>query len=200
MAMGSRRVARARSALARAVIDTRALRIREFRVLWLSTVVTAVGSQLTAVAVPKQIFDLTQSSGWVGVAGGVGLVPLLVFGLWGGAIADAADRRTVMMVSNVGVAITSGLLWLQAFAGFESVAVVLVLLGLQQSFVAVNMPTRAAAVARLVPIELVPTANALNFTTFTFGMVFGPLMAGIAAVVCSIARIAWSTDVWPDIS
>jgi len=189
MATGTRRVSRVRSALARAVIDTRPLRVPQFRLLWFSTVATAIGSQLTAVAVPKQIYDITQSSGWVGVAGGVGLVPLLVFGLWGGAIADAVDRRTVMLVSNIGVAVTSALLWAQAASGLNSVAAVLVLLALQQSFVAVNMPTRSAAIARLVPIELVPTANALNFTTTTFGMVFGPLMAGALIPVLGLSTL-----------
>ncbi|WP_051310087.1 MULTISPECIES: MFS transporter [Thermocrispum] len=189
MATGTRRVSRVRSALARAVIDTRPLRVPQFRWLWFSTVATAVGSQLTAVAVPKQIYDITQSSGWVGVAGGVGLVPLLVFGLWGGAIADAVDRRTVMLVSNLGIAVTSALLWAQAAWRLDSVAVVLVLLGLQQSFVAVNMPTRSAAIARLVPIELVPTANALNFTTSTFGMVFGPLLAGALIPVLGLPTL-----------
>ncbi|GLZ42601.1 MFS transporter [Actinokineospora sp. NBRC 105648] len=172
------RASRARGILGKVVIDTRPLRIRDYRRMWLSTVVTAVGSQLTAVAVPKQVYDLTGSSGWVGLTGAVGLVPLLVFGLWGGAIADAIDRRKVMFISNLGVATTSGLLWLQAFTGLDSVAVVLVLLGLQQAFVAVNMPARSAAIPRLVPPELLAPANALNFTTFTFGMVFGPLAAG----------------------
>ncbi len=162
----------------KALIDVRPLKIKGYRRLWVSTAVTAVGSQLTAVAVPKQVYDLTGSSAWVGIAGAVGLVPLLVFGLWGGAIADAHDRRTVMIVTNVGVAVTSGLLWLQAFVSLGSVWTVLVLLGLQQAFVAVNMPTRSAAIARLVPEELIPQANALGFTTFTFGMVFGPLAAG----------------------
>ncbi|MGH3862890.1 MFS transporter [Actinokineospora sp.] len=162
----------------KALIDVRPLKIKGYRRLWVSTAVTAVGSQLTAVAVPKQVYDLTGSSAWVGMAGAVGLVPLLVFGLWGGAIADAHDRRTVMIVTNVGVAVTSGLLWLQAFVSLGSVWTVLVLLGLQQAFVAVNMPTRSAAIARLVPEELIPQANALGFTTFTFGMVFGPLAAG----------------------
>ncbi|MBC6447245.1 MFS transporter [Actinokineospora xionganensis] len=162
----------------KALIDVRPLRIKGYRRLWVSTAVTAVGSQLTAVAVPKQVYDLTGSSAWVGIAGAVGLVPLLVFGLWGGAIADAHDRRTVMIVTNIGVAVTSGLLWLQAFVSLGSVWTVLALLGLQQAFVAVNMPTRSAAIARLVPEELIPQANALGFTTFTFGMVFGPLAAG----------------------
>lgn len=189
MTINARRPRRVRATLAKALIDTRPLKIRDYRFLWLSTVVTAVGSQLSAVAVPKQIYDLTGSSGWVGIAGGVGLVPLLVFGLWGGAIADAVDRRTVMIVSNIGVALTSGLLWAQAFAGLGSVWLVLVLLGLQQSFVAVNMPTRSAAIARLVPTELLPPANALNFTTFTLGMVFGPLLAGALIPVLGLSTL-----------
>ncbi|MGX7825509.1 MFS transporter [Actinokineospora sp. 24-640] len=180
---------RPRGLLSRALIDIRPLKIRDYRRLWLSTAITAVGSQLTAVAVPKQVYDLTGSSAWVGLTGAVGLVPLLVFGLWGGAIADAFDRRVVLIISNTGVAVTSGLLWLQAFAAVDSVWVVLVLLGLQQAFVAVNMPTRSAAVARLVPLELLPPANALNFTTFTFGMVFGPLAAGALIPVLGLSTL-----------
>ncbi|PPK70492.1 MFS transporter [Actinokineospora auranticolor] len=169
---------RAKGILGRIVIDTRPLKVLDYRRMWVSTVVTAIGSQLTTVAVPQQIYELTHSSGYVGLTGAVGLVPLLIFGLWGGAIADAVDRRTVMLWSNIGVAVMSVLFWVQAFVGLNSVPVILVLLGLQQAFVAVNMPARSAAVARLVPAELLPPANALSFTTFTFGMIFGPLLAG----------------------
>ena len=72
-------------------MDTRPLRRPAYRRLWGSTIVTAVGSQLTAVAVPKQIYDITGSSAWVGAASLAGLVPLIVFALWGGAIADTMD-------------------------------------------------------------------------------------------------------------
>jgi MFS family permease len=137
----------------------------------------AVGSQFTVVAVPKQIYDLTGSSGYVGLAGAFGLVPLLIFGLWGGALADAFDRRTVILVTNVGVAATSVLFWVQAVVG-ANVWLVLSLLALQQAFVAINMPTRTAAVARLVPPELIAPATALTATVGSFGMVFGPLLAG----------------------
>ncbi|WP_018682592.1 MFS transporter [Actinokineospora enzanensis] len=183
------RASRTRGFLDRVVIDTRPLRIRDYRRMWVSTVVTAIGSQLTAVAVPKQVYDLTGSSGYVGLTGAVGLVPLLVFGLWGGAIADALDRRKVMLYSNIGVAVTSALFWIQAFTGLRSVAVVLVLLGLQQACVAINMPARSAAIARLVPPELLPPANALSFTTFTFGMVFGPLLAGALIPVLGLSTL-----------
>lgn len=161
----------------RVAIDTRPLRIPAYRRLWTSTAITAVGSQLTTVAVPKQIFDITGSSGFVGLAGAFGLVPLLVFGLWGGAVADAFDRRTVILVSNVGVAVTSVAFWVQAVVG-ANVWLVLGLLAVQQAFVAVNMPTRTAAVARLVPLELLASATALSATVSSIGMVFGPLLAG----------------------
>jgi hypothetical protein len=70
-------------------VDTRPLRIPAYRRLWSSTVVTAVGSQPTAVAVPKQIYDITGSSVWAGAASLAGLLPLVVFALWGGPAGTA---------------------------------------------------------------------------------------------------------------
>lgn len=178
-----------RGLLGSLIVDTRPLRIVSFRRLWISTAITAIGSQLTAVAVPKQVFDLTGSSGYVGLTGAVALGPLLVFGLWGGAVADAVDRRTLMLVTNAGIAVTSALLWLQAFAGLGSVWVVLALLGLQQSFFAVNMPTRSAAIARLLPPELLPPAFALGGTVATLGAVMGPLLAGALLPVLGLSTL-----------
>jgi len=165
------------------------LAIRPFRRLWVSTAITAVGSQLTVVAVPKQVFDLTGSSAYVGLTGAFGLVPLLVFGLWGGAIADAVDRRTVILVSNVGITLTSVVFWLQAAMGVGDVWFVLVLFAVQQAFVAVNLPTRTAAVARLVPVSLLPSATALSATVSSFGMVFGPLAAGALMPLAGLSTL-----------
>lgn len=162
----------------RVLMDTRPLKVLPFRRLWIATAVTSIGSQLTAVAVPKQVYDITGSSGFVGLAGAVALVPLLVFGLWGGAIADAVDRRTLLIWSNTGIALMSLLLWVQAAMGLNSVAVVLVLLGVQQGLFAVNQPAANASIARLVPAELLPQAGALNGTVFSVGAVLGPLLAG----------------------
>lgn len=179
----------ARRLLGNIVIDTRPLRLPEFRRLWASTAVTAIGSQLTAVAVPKQVYDLTGSSGYVGLTGAVGLAALVIFGLWGGAIADAFDRRRVVTISNLGIAVTSGVLWLQAFTGMRSVWLIFLLLGVQQSFVAVNMPTRNAMLPRLVPVHLIAPANALSSTVFMFGMVFGPLVAGALIPVLGLSTL-----------
>jgi MFS family permease len=171
------------------VLDTRPLRVVPFRRLWASTAVTAIGSQLTAVAVPKQVYDITNSSGYVGLAGAVALVPLLVFGLWGGAVADTVDRRRLLVVTNLGIAITSLLLWAQAAAHLDSVWVVLALLALQQGLFAVNQPARSASVARLVSPELMPAANAVYNMVFSFGAVLGPLLAGAFIPILGLSTL-----------
>ena len=76
--------------------DTRPLRVPAFRRLWTANIVTVVGAQLTVVAVPAQIYAQTGSSAYVGLTGVFGLVPLVVFGLYGGALADVFDRRTIL--------------------------------------------------------------------------------------------------------
>ena len=83
--------------------DTRPLRNPHFRRLWLANIVTVVGAQLTVVAVPAQIYAQTGSSAYVGLTGVFGLVPLVVFGLWGGALADVFDRRTLLVVTTIGM-------------------------------------------------------------------------------------------------
>jgi MFS family permease len=109
----------------------------------------------------------------------VALVPLVVFGLLGGAIADTYDRRKLLMVTSVGIALTSIGLWIAALIGSESVWVVLALLAVQQGFFAVNQPTRSAIVPRIVPVDMVPAANALSMTVFSLGVIVGPLLVGV---------------------
>ncbi|GHB40426.1 MFS transporter [Streptomyces viridiviolaceus] len=159
-------------------MDTRPLRRPAYRRLWSSTIVTAVGSQLTAVAVPKQIYDITGSSAWVGAASLAGLLPLIVFALWGGAVADTMDRRKLLLITNAGIAVTSLLFWVQAVTGLESVAALMLLLAMQQAFWGLNAPARNASIARLVPEGELPAANALGSTVMQTGQVVGPLLAG----------------------
>ncbi|MFD5847318.1 MFS transporter [Streptomyces chartreusis] len=170
-------------------MDTRPLRRPAFRRLWSSTIVTAVGSQLTAVAVPKQIYDITGSSAWVGAASLAGLLPLVVFALWGGAIADSMDRRKLLLVTNTGIAVTSLLFWVQAVTGMESVAALMVLLAVQQAFWGINSPARNASIARLVPADELPAANALGSTVMQTGQVMGPLLAGVLIPVIGLAEL-----------
>ncbi|KOG10952.1 MFS transporter [Streptomyces viridochromogenes] len=170
-------------------MDTRPLRRPAYRRLWSSTIVTAVGSQLTAVAVPKQIYDITGSSAWVGAASLAGLLPLVVFALWGGAVADSMDRRKLLLITNSGIAVTSVLFWLQAVTGLESVAVLMVLLAVQQAFWGLNAPARNASIARLVPAGELTAANALGSTVMQTGQVVGPLLAGVLIPVIGLAEL-----------
>src|SRR6476659_261209 len=169
--------------------DVRPLAIPAYRRLFIGQVCTVIGAMITTVAVQQQIFDLTGSSAWVGFASLVALVPLVVFGLLGGAIADTYDRRKLLMVTSVGIALTSIGLWIAALIGSESVWVVLALLAVQQGFFAVNQPTRSAIVPRIVPVDMVPAANALSMTVFSLGVIVGPLLVGILYAVIKLPPI-----------
>ncbi len=174
------------SALRRIGPDVRPLRIPAYRRLFLGQVTTVIGAMLTTVAVQQQIFDITGSSAWVGFSSLVALVPLVAFGLLGGAIADTYDRRKLLMITSVGIAATSIGLWLAALSKAESVWVVLVLLAVQQGFFAVNQPTRSAIIPRIVPTDLVPAANALGMTVFSLGVIVGPLLVGLLIPVVGL--------------
>jgi MFS family permease len=163
--------------LRRAAIDVSPLRYPDYRRLWMGNGVSFIGFQLTAVAVPVQVYDLTRSSFWVGMVGVAGLVPLIVFGLWGGAIADAVDRRKLLLVSSTVVWLCTVALFLQAFLGLGSVPLLLGLVAVQAAGFAVASPTRGAILPRLLPAELVPAANTLHFTANNVGLVLGPLLA-----------------------
>lgn len=167
--------------------DTRPLHVPAYRRLFLGQVATVIGAALTAVAVQQQIYDITGSSAWVGIASLVALVPLVVFGLIGGAIADTYDRRILLMITSVGIALTSIGLWATALISTSSVWPVMLLLAAQQSFFAVNQPTRSSILPRIVPADLVPAANALNMTVFSIGVIAGPLLVGLLIPVVGLA-------------
>ncbi len=158
--------------------DTRPLASADFRRLWTANIVTVIGAQLTVVAVPAQIYAITGSSAMVGLTGVFGLVPLIVMGLWGGALADAMDRRRLLEITTFGLIITSALFWAQAALDLGNVWLLLGIFSMQQAFFAVNQPTRTAILPKLVPPDELPAANALNMTVMSAGAIAGPLVGG----------------------
>ena len=165
--------------MARLLADTAPLKDLDFRRLWLANIVTVIGAQLTVVAVPAQIYADTGSSAYVGLSGVFGLVPLIIFGLYGGALADVFDRRTLLIITTLGLIITSALFWAQAAVGSTNVWLLLSLFALQQAFFAVNQPTRSAIIPKLVEPHLLPAANSLNMTVGMAGAIAGPMVAGV---------------------
>jgi hypothetical protein len=163
----------------RRAFDLRPLRVAAFARLWTASWVTAVGSQLTAVAVPLEIYGFSGSSAYVGLASLAGFVPMVAAALWGGAIADVVDRRRMLLVTSAGVAVTSVLLWAQAAVSLKSIAVLLPLIAVQQALFGANAAVGGAVVPRLVPSGLLPAANALQSTSVWFAGIAGPLLAGV---------------------
>nr|WP_242623400.1 MFS transporter [Pseudonocardia sediminis] len=172
-----------------AFADTTPLRTPAYRRLWTAGVITVIGAQLSVVAVPTQIYAMTGSSAYVGLTGLFGLVPLVVFGLWGGAIADAVDRRVMLLFTGSGIAVTSLALWVVSASGVGNVWLVLVLFAFQTAMLAMNQPTRSAVIPRLLPADQLPAANALNMTVVQLGAVIGPLLAGVLIPVVGLSTL-----------
>jgi MFS family permease len=161
------------------VIDVRPLRGVAYRRMWVGNGVSYFGFQFTAVAVPVEMFSITHSSAWVGLLGIAGLVPLMVFGLWGGAAADVVDRRKLLLASSTLAWLSTVGLLAQALLGVRSGVLLLALTAVQSAGFAVSSPTRQAIIPRIVPAQLVPAANTLSYTATTAGGVLGPLAAGL---------------------
>jgi MFS family permease len=156
-----------------------ARRSSAYRRLLIGQVISQAGTQLTMVALPVQVFAITGSSFSVGLLGLVSFVPLLIGGLYGGAIADSMDRRTLAMLTSTGLAATSGLLVVQAVTHLHSVTALYVLAGIQALLAGMDSPARSAMIPRLVPLADLPAAGALSYASMTLATTVGPLVAGL---------------------
>ncbi|AVH97638.1 MULTISPECIES: MFS transporter [Streptomyces] len=150
-----------------------------YRRLWFGNTVSWVGQGMTALAVSLQVYDITGSPFSVGLVGLFSLVPLVVFGLYGGAIADTVDRRKLGLASAAGSAVLSIALAGAAFAGFHRVWFLYAIVALQAVCAALNSPARTAMIPRLLPPEQLRAANALNSMVMTFGTLVGPSLGGL---------------------
>ena len=162
------------------VTDVRPLQVSAaYRRLFFGNTVAQLGQQMTNVAVAVQVYALTHSSFYVGLVGIFALVPLVALGLYGGAIADAVDRRTLALVASAGLWTVSIALAVQAYLGNTSVWVLYGCIAVQSGFYAVNNPARSAMVPRLLDKELLPAAAALNMASFNLGFTFGPMVGAL---------------------
>ncbi|WP_313816158.1 MFS transporter [Citricoccus sp.] len=179
--------------MARLLADLTPLRVSPaYRRLWIGNSLSAVGTQLTLVAVSLEVFHLTGSSLAVGMLGAFALVPLVVAGLYGGAVADHVDRRKLALASSSVLWLTAVLIAAQAWLGLESVWVLYVLVAVHSGASGINQPTRGAIIPALVGLKLLPAANALNMMTFSVAMMVGPLFAG---VLVAQVGYAWTYSV-----
>ncbi|WP_053741894.1 MFS transporter [Streptomyces sp. NRRL WC-3618] len=161
----------------------------DFRKLWLSGLITNFGSFLTFVALPVQMKELTGSAAAVGAIGAVELVPLIVFGLYGGALADAADKRKLILWTEAGQGVLCAVLLVNAVLPDPLVWPLFVVAALTSALGSVQRPALDSLMPRIVAHEHLPAAASLNSLRWTVGGVAGPALAG---VVVAYAGLGWA--------
>jgi MFS family permease len=171
------------------LVDRRPLAIPAFRRLWVASVIAAVGGSFTGLAVPTQLFTLTGSSATVGVSAAVSLVALVISALWGGTLADAMDRRRLLLFADGCLALTYAGLWVQARLESRSVPVLFALVACQGLSYGTVMAAMGAAVPRVVPVDLLPAANGLSSLVRYAGSIVGPLLAGLLIPVVGLGTL-----------
>jgi hypothetical protein len=167
------------------VLDIGPLRqYRDFRVVFIGGLVNNIGRQVTVIALPYQLYVETRSPLAIGLLAFVQLVPLLVFSLWGGAIADSFDQRRLLLLTQTGLLLTSVALALIAVADPSPIWLIYVVAFVAAAISAIDQPARSAATYRLVPREDLPRAIALGQAGWQLPSVLGPALGGflIAAV------------------
>jgi MFS family permease len=169
-----------------ATVDVRPLRHRDFRLLFWGQLVSMLGSQITFVAVPYQVYQLTHSPLLVGFLGLVELAPILVLATVGGLIADHGDRRTVVLLSELAFAVLSALLLANALLPEPQLWVIFVLTGGQAALFALQRPALDALTPRLVERVELTAAGALTALRGTVGMLAGPAIGGILIVTVGL--------------
>ncbi|MCI0544112.1 MAG: MFS transporter [Actinobacteria bacterium] len=150
-----------------------------YRHLWMGGALAGVGSQLTAVAVGLQVYELSGSTLAVGFVGLAAFVPLVALGLYGGSIVDAYDRRKVLIVTLSGLSAVGVTLAVLAWTGTARVGLLYALVAIQAGFFAVQAPARQAVIPRLLPPELLPAANALATLAMGISFAAGPMLGGV---------------------
>ena len=176
----------------RLLVDTGPLRrFPQYRRLWCGFLVSTIGNQLTVVAVPFQVYALTRSSFDVGLVSLAQLGPLLVGALVGGALADAVDRRRLLVAAQVLLASTSVGLALNATSGRPALWPLFVCSACQAGFSGVSNPTRTAIVVSVVDRPSLVPANALWQALFQFGQIGGPALGGVLIGRLGVGGVYW---------
>jgi MFS family permease len=152
---------------------------RDFRLLYSGQVVSLLGSNLTVVAVPFQVYSQTHSSLWVGLASLIQLPFLITGALWGGAMGDRVDKRVLMLLSSVLLALTSAGLALNAGLHDHHLIVLLLLAAFSAGFAGFSGPLRTAAIPKLVKPEELVASYSLNQVAVNSAAVIGPALAGV---------------------
>lgn len=155
-----------------------ALRHRDFRLLWLGLIVSVTGSQMQFVAINWHVYQLTKSAFALGLVGLFRAVPIIFSSLPGGVVADAFDRKRLMLLTQTAMIVSAALLTAGTLAGMTSVWPIYILSGIASAASAFEVPARQAILPTLVPPEDFPNAVSLGIIVFNVATIAGPAIAG----------------------
>ena len=168
---------------------------RDFRNLWSAGLVTYLGSMITYVAVPFQIKELTHSYVAVGLSGLVEILPLIIFGLYGGVLADAVDRKKMVWATEAASLILTAILFVNALMPHPNLILIYVVSGLFAAVNGLQRPSMDAALPRLVEHKDLAAASALMSLRWQLGVIVGPTIGGIIIASISISA-GYAVDVF----
>lgn len=155
-----------------------ALRHRDFRLLWMGQIVSVTGSQMQLVAINWHIYLLTKSAFALGLVGLFRGVPLILCSLLGGVVADAVDRKRLMIATQTVMLASAGVLTLVTIGGLKSAWPIYLLTGIASGATAFDIPARQALMPTLVPAKDFANAVSLGLIVFNVAMIAGPSIAG----------------------
>jgi len=155
------------------------LKYRDYRLLFIGQVVSFLGSMVSYVAIPYEIYALTKDNQLVGLLGLVQLVPVLVFGLLGGAYADRLNRRRLLLTSEFLMAALVFGLFLNASREEPSVTLIFVLAAALQAVLGFHRPAMEALTQKLVEPRDYPAIAALGSLRYSLGAILGPALGGL---------------------
>jgi MFS family permease len=173
------------------------LRHRDFRLFWTGLLLSSAGSQFTQVAMAWQIYELTNSPLQIGMLGLVRAVPQMFILLFGGLLADAVNRRKLMLVTQASLFFVSGALALLSWAGQVTPLTLYAVTVLLALFSSLESPSRQSIVPNLVPVEELSRAVAIFSTQRQIATIAGPSLAGIVlafagpAVCYAVDAVSW---------
>ena len=177
------------------MLDPTPLRLdRDYRLLWTGQAISSTGRLITQVVLPYQVYVLTNDLLAVGFLSIVQLIPILVFSLGGGAVADSVDRRKLLLITQVALMACSMALVLLALMPAPPLAALYAVAFISAGLAAVDQPARSSSIPRLVPPERVPAAISLNQAMFNASAIVGPAIGGIVLAASGIAA-AYVLDV-----
>ena len=161
-------------------IDLTPLRkYRDFRLIFSAGLFSYFGSMITFVALPFQIKELTGSFWMVGLIGAVEIVPLIIFGLYGGVLADHVDRKKMIWLTEFGTLVATFVLFLNALRDKPSVVLIFIIAAIFAALSGLKRPSQEAILPRLVNHGDLPSASALMSLRWQFGGIVGPAVGGI---------------------